>query len=83
MRAHGTRQRVLLERPMTRTRKLVLFGLAALAAVVALVAVGLGLLLDTGAHKARLQATASQVLGLEVDIAGSLALDFSWTSLPG
>jgi uncharacterized protein involved in outer membrane biogenesis len=76
MRAHGTRQRVLLERPMTRTRKLVLFGLAALAAVVALVAVGLGLLLDTGAHKARLQATASQVLGLEVDIAGSLALDF-------
>ncbi len=61
---------------MTRTRKLVIFGLAALAAVVGLVAVGLGLLLDTDAHKARLQATTSQALGLEVDIAGSLALDF-------
>lgn len=61
---------------MTGPRKLLVFGLAALAGVAVLVAVGLGLLLDTGAHKARLQAAASQALGVEVDVAGRLALDF-------
>lgn len=61
---------------MNRSRRLMALGLAALAAVVALVAFGLGRLLDTDAHRARLQATASQALGMEVDIAGPLALDF-------
>jgi uncharacterized protein involved in outer membrane biogenesis len=61
---------------MTRARKLVVFGLAALVAVAVLVAVGLGLLLDTNAHKARLQATASRALGLDLEVAGTLALAF-------
>lgn len=61
---------------MTGPRKLLVFGLAAMAGVLVLVAVGIGLLLDTSAHKARLQATASRALGVEVDVAGRLALDF-------
>lgn len=57
-------------------RKLVLIGAATLAGVAVLIAVGLCLLLDTSAHKARLEAMASQALGLQVRVAGRLALDF-------
>ena len=61
---------------MTGTRKLVVFGLVALAALLVLGAAALRLLLDTSAHKARVEATASQALGMQVEVAGRLALDF-------
>jgi AsmA protein len=61
---------------MARHRKPLVIGLVVLAGAVALVALALRLLLDTAAHKARLEAAAASALGLQVEVAGPLAIEF-------
>lgn len=58
------------------SRKRLVLGLVALVAVAALAVLALRLLLDTDAHKARLQTTASSAVGLQVEVAGPLAIEF-------
>ena len=56
------------------TRRTVLFGVIGLVGLLALAAAILHLLVDTNAFKSRLELTASRALGMEVGIAGSLAI---------
>lgn len=51
-----------------------LFGALVLAGVLAVGAAALVLLFDANAHKARLEAVASRALGMEVRVAGSVAI---------
>ena len=64
---------------MRRIRNTVVLGVVGLVGILALVGAAVLLLVDPNAHKARVEAAASQALGLEVGIAGRLTMHI----LPG
>jgi len=64
---------------MANARKIALLAVGGLLAILLLAAVALVLLVDVNTHKARLEAVASDALGMEVRIAGKLGVGF----LPG
>lgn len=65
---------------MSKPVKTILFVIIGFITLFALVAVGLLVLVDTDAYRTRVETAASNTLGMEVRIAGSLAIDL-WTGL--
>jgi AsmA protein len=61
---------------LSRAPRLILLGALALLAFVAIALLGSIALLDPNAHKARVEGTASQVLGLDVRVDGPMQLRF-------
>lgn len=61
---------------MSKTTKIILFSIGGFAALLVLVVVSVLLFADANAYKSRLEAAASEALGMEVRIGGRLAIGF-------
>lgn len=61
---------------MSKPIKIILYTTAGLVALLALSALAVFLLVDVNAYKPRLEAAASETLGMEVRIGGRLSIDF-------
>ena len=61
---------------MPRSHRFILFAVVGFVGLVVLVAVALLLLVDANVYKARLEATASEASGMEVNIGGKVGIGF-------
>jgi len=61
---------------MSKSFKIILFAVSGLVGLLVFVTVALRLLVDTNAHKRRLEATVSEALGMEVRVGGHLGISF-------
>ncbi len=61
---------------MSKSLKIILFSVSGFVGLLVLVAVALLLFVDVNAHKPRLEAAASEALGMEVRVGGRLGLSF-------
>jgi uncharacterized protein involved in outer membrane biogenesis len=64
-----------MTRPMPRPLKILLLIVSGLAGLIVLIAVGVHFFVDVNAYKPQLETAASEALGMEVKIEGSLRID--------
>jgi uncharacterized protein involved in outer membrane biogenesis len=62
--------------PMSKSKKIVLYSIGSVMLLLVLAAVSLRYLVDANVYKPRLQAAASQALGMDVSIGGRLGIGF-------
>ena len=65
--------------PMSKAKKIILFSIGGILVLLVLIAVALRYFVDASVYKPRLQAAASEALGMDVSIGGRLGIGF----LPG